>query len=204
MAPGSIIAAARRYAEQGFRPVPLYGVAPDGRCLCGSTECKPRDAGKHEPPETDGLWKDGVGSPLSVFHDGMNIALAMGPQPSGVWLVALDADGPWDWSRLGPLPRTWTAKSPRGEHRLFRVPAFEPLGNWVDCFNEKPGPSLDLRYARGRIVVAPSRGAYGVYRWVDDTPPAELPRTALGAIYGARRARGLPILPRWSRGEKRA
>lgn len=200
--------AARRYAAQGFRPLPVWGV--DGvegmfRCQCRDPACKQRDAGKHEPPDTDGSWKDGAGSPLSSFQLGNNVALAMGPQPGKPdWLVALDADGPFDWSLLGPLPRTMTAKTPRGEHRLFWVPPFEPLGNWVDAFRTKPGPSLDIRYARGRIVVWPSRNAFGPYEWVEESPPGYLPKTALSAIYAARRAQGLPILPRWSRKGKTA
>lgn len=191
------------YLKAGLRPVPLYGVR-DGRCLCCQWDCKPRDAGKHEPPETDGLWKDGHRFGPESFPDEFNVALAMGPQSNGIWLVALDADGPFDWSLLGPLPPTRTQQSPRGEHRIFSVEPYAPLGNWVDVLRTKPGPSLDLRYARGRLVVEPSRNAFGEYRWTDMREPAPLPEHVIDLILDERRQRGLPVLRQWEREGKRA
>jgi hypothetical protein len=160
------------------------------------------------------MWKDGYLFTPRDFGPDDNIALAMGPQTdgNGSWLVCLDADAPdsdvgFDFEHhLGPLPPTMTAKSPRGEHRFFRVEPFAPLGNWVDCFKTKDstGTALDLRYARGRVVVAPSLNAFGRYVWTDVRSAADLPATALDAILDERRRRGLPVLDRWERGEKRA
>lgn len=197
--------AVRDYLRRGLRPIPVHGIVAGG-CECGSPDCKERDAGKHEPEATDGAWKDGdVSFGPDDFEASNNVALAMGPQPDGRWLVCLDADGAdYDWSDLGMLPRTLTQKTPRGEHRFFEVPAYTPLGNWVDVFRQKPGASLDLRYARGRSVVAPSQNAFGEYRWTHFIEPAPLPDHVIDMILDARRARGLPVQSEWSRERKRA
>lgn len=186
--------------------MPLFGVAiVNGKrgCQCLSQSCKERDHGKHAFSELmENLAKDGGKVFLpEEFDDGANVALWMGPQPNGTWLVALDADGPFDWSRLGPLPPTRTQKSPRGEHRIFTVAPYTPLGNWVKAL-ESPGAQLDLRYARGRIVVAPSVNAFGQYRWTDERMPVELPKSAIDVILRERRRRGLPVQSRWERSGK--
>jgi hypothetical protein len=207
----SIHAAVKDYLTKGYRVVPLYGVSPDGVCLCGHSSCKPRDAGKHEPPDTNGKWK---ADPPEIFDDRSfssfdNVALAMGPWRQGKWLTAIDLDGMGSsfdeigvLARLGPLPQTLTAKSPRGLHMVYWVPEFTPLGNWVDVFQTKPGASVDIRYARGRIVVAPSRGATGSYYWIDDREPVQLPQQAIDAVLHERIQRGLPVLERWDRSGK--
>lgn len=196
--------AVRDYIARGFRVVPLYGVDALGQCMCGRSLCKQRDAGKHEPPGTDGLWKDGAAFDESAFSSFDNIALAMGPWTEDRWLVALDVDGPLELEpHLGELPPTLTQRTPRGKHLVFWVPAWTALGNWVDVLDTKPGPSLDLRYARGRIVVAPSRGALGGYSWTNVREPVELPPAAIEAIFEARNRRGLPVQERWDRGDKR-
>lgn len=194
------------YRSMGFRVVPLYGVT-NGQCACGSYRCKERDAGKHEPPATDGAWKDGAEHGPADFGTEDNVALAMGAwNGSADWLVALDIDGPLDLSEIGwTLPPTLTQRSPRGRHLVFSVPAYTPLGNWVDALETKAsfGASLDLRYARGRIVAAPSRNAFGAYEWVDFRPPARLPQAAIDDILDRRAARGLPVDTEWRRGSKR-
>lgn len=192
------------YSSMGFRPIPLFGLV-DGRCACGSPDCKDRDSGKHEPPETDGLWKEGTEYGPADFGVTNNVALAMGPWGgSDDWLVALDIDGELDLDPYGwDLPRTLTQKSPRGRHLIYSVPAYTPLGNWVDVLRTKPGPALDLRYARGRLVVAPSQNSYGRYEWIDFREPAPLPQAAIDSILSRRVDRGLPVQWEWNRGEKR-
>lgn len=204
-----IRAAAAAYIARGFRVVPLYGVDALGRCRCGDAACKPRDAGKHAPPGFEDRAKDGPPFAAADFSEGDNIAIMLGPWTgTDRWLAALDFDGggPADWSldnaaMAGLMPRTLTQVTPRGKHLVFWVPAFTPLGNWVDCWSTKDkGYQMDLRYARGRIVVEPSRGATGAYRWVDvNADIAELPRGIIETILNERRRRGLPVLPRWER-----
>jgi hypothetical protein len=194
--------AAKAYIQRGFRVVPLHGVDRMG-CHCGSGACKERDWGKHEPPATDGLWKDGATFTAADFSDGDNIAVAMGPWRPSLWLVALDIDGSDSIAELPELPPTLTQRSPRGRHLIYSVPEYTPLGNYVDVFRTKAwGYSLDLRYARGRIVAAPSRGATGDYVWDDWRDPVPLPESALDAILDERRRRGLPVASRWERDGK--
>lgn len=197
--------AVKAYSAFGLRCVPLFGVQ-GGKCLCNSPTCKPRDHGKHEPPATEGQWKDGRIFGPESFQPTDNVAVALGPWRPGKWLVCLDFDGTKIPSKLLPgLPETLTQSSPRGIHLFFSVPEFEPLGNWVDCLSTREsGAQLDLRYARGRIVVSPSRGASGKYEWLNFKLPEPLPASALNAIYSNRRRRGLPVLSHWDRGEKQA
>jgi hypothetical protein len=202
----SVKEAVELYSSIGFRPIPLFGLR-EGRCACGSPECKDRDAGKHEPPETDGLWKDGTEFGVEHFDDHDNVALAMGPWGgSDDWLVTLDIDGPLDLDGfMWNLPRTLEQKSPRGRHLIFSVPAYTPLGNWVDVLQTRDThrAQLDLRYARGRIVVAPSENSFGRYEWTDFREPAALPQSAIDAILDRRVERGLSVQWEWSRGGKR-
>lgn len=197
--------AVARYIAMGLRPVPLHGVDGNG-CRCREPQCKTRDHGKHAPNGIEDMWKGGFRFRPRDFLEGNNVALAMGPWDGGDdWLVCLDVDGIMSLvPRLGPLPATLEAKSPRGVHMIYRVPAFAPLGNYVDVFNTKPGPALDIRYARGRIVVAPSRNAFGAYEWTNLVKPVALPEHVIDVILSHRRARGLDVQHTWDRGSKRA
>lgn len=193
------------YLAGGLRPIPLHGLTPEGTCQCNSPACKPRDHGKHSPVDEE-IWKNGDEHYTAAdFPDGSNVALAMGPQrwASPDWLVCLDSDGEaFNWRRLGMLPETMSVKSPRGEHRYFTVPAFTPLGNWVNCLGddkESGHASLDLRYARGRIVAPPSNNAFGPYIWLRDIAPAPLPDIAIRQILQKRADRGLKNTAVWER-----
>lgn len=203
----SIPNAAGFYRERGFRPIPMHGVTPDGRCRCGGRLPTGKDcnAGKHALDDAE-PWKDGREYYPNDFELTDNIAIALGPWGGPGWLVCLDVDGPAPLeSFFGPLPETLTQKSPRGMHYFFTVPAYEPLGNWVDCTESKhrTGTGLDVRYARGKINVAPSRSAFGRYLWQGWRAPAELPGWVCDQIYRERRRRGLPVDRRWERGGKR-
>lgn len=208
----SVKVAAEQYATRGFRLVPLYGVDADGLCRCSDPKCKARDAGKHEPPETKDQWKSGRIFTPPNFTEEMNIGLAMGPWSGpggndGSWLVALDVDNHDNVAAFfhPRLPPTLTQNTPNGAHFIYRVPAFTPLGNWVNIFGGAT-MKLDLRYARGRIVVDPSRGSptrgTGVYQWREWRTPALLPRYALDVIYDLRRAAGRETPDQWDRGDK--
>ena len=110
-------------------------------------------------------------------------------------------------SFFGVLPPTMLQRSPRGRHLFYTVPAFAPLGNWVDCLATKhqTGTGVDIRYARGKINVAPSKSAFGSYEWLSRCgDPAPLPASVLAIIEHSRRRRQLPIQRRWDRGSKRA
>lgn len=199
---------AQRYFDFGLRPMPMWGLDEQGRCRCGGRlpdgkECR---AGKHSRDEDS--WKNNPD--WGFFQDFSaqdNIAIALGPWRPNAWLVCLDCDGTVDPTRFFPfpLPPTLMQKSPRGLHLFFAVRPYEPLGNWVDVFETKHsfGYALDVRYARGRINVAPSRTSFGTYEWLDWREPAPLPDFALQRIMSERRRRGLPVESRWDRGGKR-
>jgi hypothetical protein len=200
----SVREAAESYAAMGFRPMPMYGVTPEGLCRCGSFECRP---GKHARPDVEATWKEGNVFEPGDFHEHDNIALALGPWGgSDEWLVCLDVDGPLDIDAYGwDLPPTLTQKSPRGLHLFFSVPAYTPLGNWVDVFLTKHeiGAALDIRYARGRINVSPSRSSFGQYSWIDVREPARLPEAVISSVLDRRVERGLPVQWEWDRDGKR-
>lgn len=203
--------AASVYIDQGFRPIPVWN--PSAGCRC-------EKHGALEPTQCYGKvpkdpnWKDRHPFAAREFADDDNVALAMGPQADGRWLVALDADGEFGFERfLGPLPMTLTTRSGRGEHRIFQVNPREALGNFVDVFSTrsktsgyKPGFSgaLDLRYARGAVVAPPSVHRSGVRYETNDEPIVQLPWQALRRILQERERRGLKNERRWERGGKRA
>lgn len=201
-------AAIQQYLERGFRPIPMYGVDACGGCLCGGIlpggrEC---NAGKHARDDRE-PWKDGREYGPEDFADEDNVAIALGPWRPDRWLVCLDIDGHDSATPFFPgldLPRTLSQKSPKGLHLFFAVRPYAPLGNWVDAFATKylDGYALDVRYARGKINVAPSRSAVGSYRWLDWREPAELPESAIDTILDERRRRGLPVAETWERGGK--
>ncbi len=202
--------AVAKYLARGFRPMPMWGVDAGGRCLCGGTDPrtrKPCNAGKHSKDEDS--WKNGRVYGPPDFSERDNIALALGPWSMTEWLVCLDIDGLATQAQAHTatgLPFTLTQLSPRGVHLFYLVPAWEPLGNWTDAFQTKyrEGWALDVRYARGRINVAPSRSAFGSYRWVDELAPiARLPREFISRLHADRRRRGLDVQARWTREGKR-
>lgn len=206
----TVQSAVRDYLRHGFRPIPMWGVDANGGCLCGGKLPGGRDcrAGKHSPDPVEHAWKE-TRYTAADFAEGQNVALALGPWRGDRWLVCFDYDGlpaDYDGTPFFSLPATLTQKSPRGLHLFFTVPEFEPLGNWNDCFRTKEGDgvALDIRYARGRINVAPSRSAFGTYHWLDWREPAPLPPEVPERIYDFRHARGLPVLDRWDRGAKGA
>lgn len=200
---GSVREAVEFYLSVGLRPMPMHGV-DGGACRCGGADCRP---GKHAREDIEAVWKEGHDFGPDDFTESDNIAVALGPWGgSADWLVCLDLDGPFPVETyLGPLPPTLEQASPRGRHLFYAVPAYAPLGNWVDCFVTKyaDGSALDLRYARGRVNVAPSRTLHGGYEWRDVREPATLPPSAIDAVLDRRLERGLPVLREWSRGEKR-
>lgn len=203
----SVKHAVEAYLSRGFRVIPIHGVDAQGDCTCNDYPCRDRQKpGKHEYRELDGKWKDGHVFTVDDFIEGMNVALALGPWKDSRWLVCIDIDGADDASPFfRPLPpRTLTQKSPRGLHLFYTVPEYTPLGCWNDAFETKrAGFALDIRYARGKVNVAPSRTPHGEYEWIDWRAPVPLPPYCLDTILAVRRNRGLPVAERWDRGEKR-
>jgi hypothetical protein len=98
-------------------------------------------------------------------------------------LVALDVDvrsgGPRSLEALeqahGKLPPTLTSRTPSGGlHLVFRLPRTADLDALSNAAS-KLAPGIDVRADRSQIIVAPSARPDGVYAWVDERRPAELP-----------------------------
>jgi len=187
-----------RYLTRGLRPIPMFGTYPDGSCHCGGTEC---NAGKHAKDDAE-PWKDGARHTPEDFGEQDNVAIALGPWRPGEWLVCLDFDGPDRPEVFFPdLPETLEQTSPRGHHLFFTVEEFAPLGNWVDALATKhrTGSAVDVRYARGKVNVAPSKTAFGAYEWTLWRAPARLPGWVIDELLDSRRGRGLPVARIWER-----
>lgn len=188
---GDTLDAALFYASRGLRVIPLHA-AIDGVCTCRLGErCGAKNAGKH--PRLSG-WPEEATTDTSTLRRWWgkwrtcNVGLPMGGEAR---LVALDIDGAEGRASLaalesehGALPRTLTSRSGRedgGEHRLFTVPArldASAIKNAAGRSKNGRGvaPGIDVRSEGGQIAVAPSvHSSGGVYRWIDASPPAELP-----------------------------
>jgi hypothetical protein len=167
-----LLKAALAYAGHGLRVFPLYGVV-DSRCACGDQGCA--NAGKH-PLTRHGL-KDATTDEEAIRAwwerwSEANIGAVPGPE-----FVVVDVDprgGGFDslaqlQKQNGDLPATLVAetgeyevngKLVRGLHLWFRV----PKGREVTAARLAAG--IDLKGARGYVVMPPSRHASGVeYRW---------------------------------------
>jgi hypothetical protein len=201
---------ARSYIVAGLRPIPVY--PPSAGCRCGG-RCKVTSPCPGKVPR-DPHWADRPYFTAEDFEMTDNIALAMGAQPSGKWLVALDVDGALDLTPyFGVLPETLMTRTGRGTHHIYEVRPETPLGNWRDVIGTrdklsgyKPGfwGALDLRYARGAVVAAPSTHRTGVEYETTTAPIVMLPDRVISWIMRDRATRKLPVDAYWSRDGKRA
>lgn len=87
------------------------------------------------------------------------------------------------------LPETLSAVTPSGgRHHIFKLPGDLPadfLGSWTRVLDSAELGGIDIKVgARGLAHVEPSRGAKGVYRWLDPTAEiAELPRACCDYLH---------------------
>ena len=114
------------------------------------------------------------------------IGIAMGPQPDGRNVFALDIDthdeaanGFDTLSNLesinGPLPDTVTSiTGSNGQHQLFRAPVAAVIRN-QQASGQRIGPGVDVRGDGGQIVVAPTihPDTKRPYRWATGRAPWE-------------------------------
>lgn len=191
------------YIARGLRPIPVH--PPSAGCRCERAHPKNPEQCHGKVP-IDRHWADRGPFAAHEFPAGCNVALAMGRQPSGEWLLGIDVDGEFDLTaRLGELPLTMTTRSGRGRHLIYRARPEADFGNWIDLFSTRDqvigyargySGAVDLRYARGALVVAPSRHRSGV-AYQTSGEIADLPARALVAIYSRRARLGKPPERRW-------
>lgn len=160
---------ALRYAELGVRVLPIRP----------GTKHPPMASWQHAAtvdPRTIHNWWNGL-------YKGAGVGLAMGTQPDGRHLVAVDldrhdpeADGVATLDELehvhGRLPATWHALTGNGGvHLIYAVP--RPIGNGAAG---QIGPGIDIRGAGGYVVAPPSTNGDGTaYMW---RRPLHLPAPA--------------------------
>ena len=180
-------AMARKYAEIGWKVVPLHWPTSSG-CSCGDRACG--NVGKH--PKTANGLKDGTTSPAQIEAwwrrwPNANIGIVTGAV-SGI--VVLDVDprhgGNESLAALeakhGTLPETVQATTGSGgAHLIFRHPGGR-IGNSAG----KVGHGLDVRGDGGLIVAAPSlHASRRRYSWRFDPwsyEPAPLPAWLLALM----------------------
>ena len=166
---------ALQYIELGWYLLPVWGVNDDGSCRCGLLNDAPgHKPGKHPQANLAPRGHLDATSNPDIARDwwatdpdaGIGISLAQ----SG--LVALDIDprngGDETLAKIesqhGVLYSDCVAVTQSGgEHRLFRAEENTSYPSSI-------GSGLDMKH-NGYIVVAPSLGELGPYRWHDNKSP---------------------------------
>ncbi len=131
-------------------------------------------------PDTVNNWWTGL-----YRHHGVGIA--MGPQPSGHNLFALDIDGKAGMiafqalvTNHGKLPATWASDtgSGTGHHLILAAPPDATIRN-QQAAGRRVADHVDVRGDGGQIVVAPTtHPTGGTYQWRPDRAPWQLPVAA--------------------------
>lgn len=153
---------------------PVHSIK-DGVCACRDGADCVRGPGKH--PMTRNGCKDATAEAGQVgqwwtTHSDANIGVATGPE-SGIFVVDLDGEAAFeDLARreveFGPLPRTVTARTGKGEHRYYRYPAGRTVGNKTKL----DGKPIDIRGTGGYVIAPPSNHLSGKdYAW--EVSPAD-------------------------------
>ena len=171
------------YNRQGFRCMPVVSI--DDSCIHDKEKCKDQCLGK--VPATD-HWPD-VDFSQQDFNDNHNLALIMGKQLDGRWLVGFDIDGILPIEDFFQLPETLECLTRRGRHLIFEVPPDSPLGNWRDILSTRSKTTgykhgfqgaLDVKYSRGAMVSPPSKSKEGfIYTWKKWMQPSLLPHSEI-------------------------
>ena len=175
--------AAQFYIDNGYRPLPIFGI--EDKCkhrpYKPELDCKGQCWGK-VPKEEHWPNKEFT---VDDFDESCNLALIMGKQLDGRWLVGFDIDGELDLSEWFQLPKTLECKTNRGVHLIFEVPEDSPLGNWIDVMHTRCDingyrlgykGALDIKFCRGAMVSPPSATkSKNRYEWLEWIKPSMLP-----------------------------
>ena len=174
--PGTMAEHAQAFAQLGWPVLPLYTPDAEGRCSCGSPDC--RSVGKH--PQTKHGVHDATKDPAEVAALCRKFPEANIGVPTGLvsGIIVLDVDprngGDASLTELealhGPLPDTVEARTGGGgRHFYFKAPE-HPVAK------RRVAPGLDLQAEGAYVVAPPSRHASGEsYRWVLGRSPFDIP-----------------------------
>lgn len=171
-------AAAAAYARQGLAVVPCWGVSRDGRCGCGQPACDSIAKHPYAPLAPRGCYSASrdpdVVARWWAAEPAANVAIATGRAHG---LLVLDVDAPHGGEASlaaleqehGPLPRTWTVRTPRGGRHYYFALADD--GAAVPS-PASVRPGVDIRADGAMAVAPPSRAPAGAYTW--EVSPADL------------------------------
>jgi hypothetical protein len=179
--------AALRYAEMGWRVIPLHHVE-HGQCSCNRHKCT--SPGKH--PRTRHGLKDGTTDKSKIRGwwkqwTNANIGIVTG-EISGFFALDIDPDKGGSDSLVeltnsyGQLPDTLSQTTGgNGKHYLFAQ-----IGTEIKGSISKVGCGIDIRGDGGYILVPPSNHiSGGTYSWdlaIDHTPIVPAPEWLLHLI----------------------
>lgn len=165
----SILSWAEFYARRDWALFPVHGYDSENGCTCDAGHnCS--NPGKH-PANSNG-FKGATSEEFLIerlFANGdRNIGLATG-EKSGVFVI--DVDGPEGERSLtelqhhnDALPRTLQARTGRGRHLFFAMPAGVVIPSKANVLGHK----VDIRGDGGYVILPPSAHVSGVqYEWID-------------------------------------
>lgn len=165
-----------KYAQIGWKVLPLWGVKPNGQCECGKPDCQ--NQGKHPngllAPEWLEVATTDINSIKKWFrlYPRSNIGLQ-----TGIHFNAIDFDDIDVRKSMHDLPDTVSQRTMRGEHHLYMIEQI-PITN-----KTKVSEGIDIRGEHGYIVAAPSRTQNGGrYEWIE-SPFNELPLAKMPSIF---------------------
>lgn len=159
----TLLDAALYYASLGWKVIPLHNIE-NGKCTCGNPDCN-GSSGKH-PRLAD--W------PGEATTDPAKIKFWWTAWPRAnvgvTGQMVIDSDGPKGAESLAgkEWPRTPTVITGKGKHYHFKWPdvGFE-IKNEVGIL-----PGIDIRVAKGQVVMPPSEHFSGrKYEW--EIPPTD-------------------------------
>jgi len=165
---------ARAYGALGLRTLPIRvgGKAPPMKSW--------QHAATNDPAKIDAWYK-------GLYRD-CGVGIALGDQPNGWHLFALDLDNHGDGTTTGEdelvdleqthgaLPDTWRAiTGSGGVHLIFRTPEGVTVRNQQATGN-RVAPNIDVRGQGGQIVAAPTihPETLNAYAWEHDYEPWSL------------------------------
>ena len=156
-----VIEAAMMLSARGWRGLVVYGVVDAMHCACARGADCGKSAGKH--PVEKGWTRSATAdadalrnmfSYAARYHSALSLGLALGEQPSGEYLVAIDVDDEARLEALPSLPRdTLRCNSGRGYRLLYTVPAGTPVERLRSRSALGGERGIDAKVGGGQIVV---------------------------------------------------
>lgn len=194
-APGSLLAAALRYAERGWYVFPAFVV---WNAETRAKESRFPDAWP-SISTTDPAMITAWFGPGGLYHERGHLCIDTGK--SGLVVVDCDgAAGMAEWESLRAMrrdcPETYRTATPGGgQHWYYRARPGETVTNSTS----KLAPGVDVRGAGGLVYAPPSADARGLYRWLEGEPELLdgipfVPRSVIEATAPAREYAKAPAL----------